>query len=109
MQRDSDRTEPSPISGEAQAPARAPAPRVGVGVRSLPPGETATAACEAETVGEARGVRAALRKTMSVDDRLMQPATREQQRQHRLLSKMKLRNIHVSTGICIHLNVWWCE
>uniref|UniRef100_A0AAZ3SS09 Fibronectin type-III domain-containing protein n=1 Tax=Oncorhynchus tshawytscha TaxID=74940 RepID=A0AAZ3SS09_ONCTS len=95
VQRDFDRTEPSPISS-AQAPAPAPAP----GVRSLPLGETATAAGEGETAGE----RAALRKTVSVDDRLMQSAPREQQ-QHRLLSKLergkkKLRNIHSlgSTG-----------
>ncbi|XP_041734707.1 uncharacterized protein LOC121568182 [Coregonus clupeaformis] len=88
VQRDFDRTEPSPISS-AQAPTPAPAP----GVRSLPLGETATAAGEGETAGE----RAALRKTVSVDDRLMQPAPREQQ--HRLLSRLergkkKLRNIH---------------
>ncbi|XP_070981294.1 ankyrin repeat and fibronectin type-III domain-containing protein 1 [Oncorhynchus clarkii lewisi] len=95
VQRDFDRTEPSPISS-AQAPTPAPAP----GVRSLPLGETATAAGEGETAGE----RAALRKTVSVDDRLMQSAPREQQ-QHRLLSKLergkkKLRNIHSlgSTG-----------
>uniref|UniRef100_A0A674F6U8 Ankyrin repeat and fibronectin type III domain containing 1 n=1 Tax=Salmo trutta TaxID=8032 RepID=A0A674F6U8_SALTR len=95
VQRDFDRTEPSPISS-AQAPTPAPAP----GVRSLPLGETATAAGEGETAGE----RAALRKTVSVDDRLMQSAPREQQH-HRLLSRLergkkKLRNIHSlgSTG-----------
>ncbi|KAK6301487.1 hypothetical protein J4Q44_G00275400 [Coregonus suidteri] len=98
VQQDFDRTEPSPISS-AQAPTPAPAAGVGVGVRSLPPGETATAACETETAGEAGGVRAALRETMSVDDRLMRPATTEQQ-QHRLLSRLergkkKLRNIHI--------------
>lgn len=49
------------------------------------------------------GDRAALRKTVSVDDRLLQPASGEH-RHLRLLSRLergrkKLRNIHVSLYI----------
>ncbi|XP_019899593.2 ankyrin repeat and fibronectin type-III domain-containing protein 1 isoform X2 [Esox lucius] len=85
VQRDFDRKESSPISS-----AGGPTP---AGVRSLSLGNTAP-------VGEVGGgwrEREALRKMVSVDDRLMQPSSREQHirvvsRLER--SKNKLRNIH---------------
>ncbi|XP_035002141.1 uncharacterized protein ankfn1 isoform X2 [Hippoglossus stenolepis] len=79
--------DPSPGSGGCASAAAG-----GGGARSLPLAEVgrASPACGSE--------RAALRKTVSVDDRLLQPAVGEQRRV-RLLSRLergrkKLRNVH---------------
>ncbi|KAM6951547.1 ankyrin repeat and fibronectin type-III domain-containing protein 1-like [Aplochiton taeniatus] len=81
--------DPSPVSS--------PGPGGSAGVRSLPTGGEAVG--ESPEDGSVRGDRQALRKTISVDDRWLQPSGRELQ--SRLLGRLergkkKLRNLHVS-------------
>ncbi|XP_042252669.1 uncharacterized protein ankfn1 isoform X3 [Thunnus maccoyii] len=100
VQRDFWSPDLSPVSGRSTAAGRGRGGRGGggggggggAGARSLPLTEGGGAS--AARAGE----RAVLRKTVSVDDRLLQPAGAEQ-RQLRLLSRLergrkKLRNIH---------------
>lgn len=93
MQRDFWSPDLSPVSGGSTAAAGgAGGGGGGVGARSLPLAEGGGAVWASD--------RAALRKTVSVDDRMLQPAGGEQPHL-RLLSRLergrkKLHNIHVS-------------